>query len=59
MTPTDFTPEDRTALLDTVQRFATQAIAPHVGAWDEAGEFPRGLYPVSYTHLTLPTNREV
>jgi acyl-CoA dehydrogenase len=44
MTPTDFTPEDRTALLDTVQRFATQAIAPHVGAWDEAGEFPRGLY---------------
>jgi acyl-CoA dehydrogenase len=44
--PTDaaFTAEDRTALVDTVQRFATQAIAPHVTAWDEAGEFPRGLY---------------
>jgi acyl-CoA dehydrogenase len=44
--PTDaaFTAEDRTALIATVQRFATQAIAPHVTAWDEAGEFPRGLY---------------
>jgi acyl-CoA dehydrogenase len=44
--PTDaaFTAEDRSALIDTVQRFATQAIAPHVTAWDEAGEFPRGLY---------------
>ena len=36
-TSQDFTPEDRTALIDTVQRFATQAIAPHVNAWDEAG----------------------
>ncbi|MBT9464283.1 acyl-CoA dehydrogenase family protein [Hydrogenophaga sp.] len=43
-TTQDFTPEDRTALLDTVQRFATQAIAPNVSAWDEAGEFPRGLH---------------
>lgn len=44
--PTDaaFTAEDRTALIATVQRFATQAIAPHVTAWDEAGEFPRDLY---------------
>ncbi|KRC04322.1 acyl-CoA dehydrogenase [Hydrogenophaga sp. Root209] len=40
----DFNPEDRTALIDTVRRFATQAIAPHVSAWDEAGEFPRGLH---------------
>lgn len=39
-----FSAEDRTALVDTVQRFATQAIAPNVTAWDEAGEFPRGLY---------------
>ncbi len=45
-TPTDatFTVEDRTALIDTVRRFATQAIAPHVTAWDEAGEFPRSLH---------------
>jgi acyl-CoA dehydrogenase len=38
-----FTAEDRSALLDTVKRFATQAIAPHVNAWDEAGEVPREL----------------
>ncbi|MCB4363663.1 acyl-CoA dehydrogenase family protein [Hydrogenophaga taeniospiralis] len=42
--PDSLTPKDRRALLDTVQRFATQAIAPHVSAWDEAGEFPRALY---------------
>ncbi|MDP3251533.1 MAG: acyl-CoA dehydrogenase family protein [Hydrogenophaga sp.] len=38
------TAEDRAALVDTVKRFATQAIAPHVTAWDEAGEFPRALH---------------
>jgi acyl-CoA dehydrogenase len=27
-----------------VARFATKEIAPHVGAWDVAGEFPRTLY---------------
>ncbi|PKO31138.1 MAG: acyl-CoA dehydrogenase [Betaproteobacteria bacterium HGW-Betaproteobacteria-9] len=40
----DFTEEDRVALTDTVRRFATQAIAPNVNAWDEAGEVPRALY---------------
>jgi acyl-CoA dehydrogenase len=39
-----FTAEDRAALLHTVQRFATQAIAPNVSAWDEAGAFPRALH---------------
>jgi acyl-CoA dehydrogenase len=39
-----FTPAEQTALLDTVQRFARDAIAPHVGAWDEAGELPRALH---------------
>ncbi len=39
-----FTAEDRAALTGTVRRFATQAIAPHVDAWDSAGEFPRALY---------------
>jgi acyl-CoA dehydrogenase len=43
--PADFTLEDRTALIDTVKRFAREAVAPHVNAWDEAGEFPRTLYP--------------
>ena len=49
----DFTSEDRMALLDTVQRFATQAIAPHVSAWDEAGEFPRSLYHQAATGIEV------
>lgn len=36
--------EARTALADTVERFARSEIAPHVTAWDAAGEFPRALY---------------
>ncbi|CAG1019972.1 acyl-CoA dehydrogenase [Burkholderiaceae bacterium] len=36
--------EQRQALADTVARFAEREIAPHVEAWDEAGEFPRTLY---------------
>ena len=39
-----FTAEDRRALIDTVTRFAREEVAPHVSAWDEAGEFPRELY---------------
>ena len=35
---------DRAALADTVRRFAESEIAPHVEAWDNAGEFPRALY---------------
>ena len=35
---------DRATLTDTVERFARSEIAPHVTAWDEAGEFPRSLY---------------
>ncbi|MCC7100968.1 MAG: acyl-CoA dehydrogenase family protein [Rubrivivax sp.] len=34
----------RNALVDTVTRFARTEIAPHVTAWDAAGEFPRALY---------------
>jgi acyl-CoA dehydrogenase len=36
--------EDIAALTDTVKRFTLERIAPHIGAWDEAGEFPRELY---------------
>jgi acyl-CoA dehydrogenase len=36
--------EVRTALTQTVQRFAKAEIAPYVTAWDVAGEFPRALY---------------
>ena len=32
------------ALVDTVRRFGEREIAPHVDAWDAAGEFPRALY---------------
>lgn len=39
-----FTTEDRVALLDTVTRFAREAVAPNVTAWDASGEFPRALY---------------
>ena len=39
-----FTLQDRRALLDTVTRFARDEVAPHVTAWDAAGEFPRALY---------------
>ncbi len=32
------------AITETVRRFATREIAPHVSRWDDAGEFPRALY---------------
>jgi len=32
------------AMANAVRRFAEREIAPHVTAWDEAGEFPRVLY---------------
>ncbi|MEO7548712.1 MAG: acyl-CoA dehydrogenase family protein [Ramlibacter sp.] len=41
------TPElrnDIEALTGMVRRFTLEKIAPHVAAWDEAGEFPRSLY---------------
>ena len=41
---TSVSDEDRAALTDTVTRFARTEIAPHVDAWDAAGEFPRSLY---------------
>ena len=41
---TSVSDEERTALTDTVTRFARTEIAPHVDAWDAAGEFPRSLY---------------
>ena len=39
-----FSAEDLRSLQTTVERFAKQAIAPHVPAWEEAGQFDRGLY---------------
>ena len=39
-----FSAEDLRALIDTVERFAREAVAPNVTAWDAAGEFPREIY---------------
>ncbi|MBL0918383.1 MAG: acyl-CoA dehydrogenase family protein [Hydrogenophaga sp.] len=36
--------EDTTALLDTVGRFAREALVPHVNDWDAQAGFPRDLY---------------
>ena len=41
---TAFTAEDLQSLQTTVERFARQAIAPNVFAWEEAGEIDRSLY---------------
>ena len=38
------TAAEQEAMIDSVRRFAIQVIAPHVPAWDAAGEFPRDLY---------------
>ena len=35
---------DIEAIADSVKRFTLERIAPHINAWDEAGEFPRDLY---------------
>ena len=43
ITPT-FTAEELQGLQTTVERFAKHAIAPHVPAWEEAGQFDRSLY---------------
>lgn len=43
MTPPDVL-QARVSLTELVERFAKTEIAPHVNAWDEAGEFPRALY---------------
>ena len=34
-------------------------IAVYAGTWQQISTKRMGLHPVSYTHLTLPTNREV
>jgi acyl-CoA dehydrogenase len=36
--------EDIGAVTDSVRRFALAEVAPHVEAWEEAGEIPRALY---------------
>lgn len=47
MTEPSFTPPfgpDHAELRDSVRRFVTAEIAPHVDDWERAGEFPRDLF---------------
>ncbi len=44
MNAANFTTEDLQSLHTTVERFGKQAIAPHVPAWEEAGQIDRSLY---------------
>ena len=39
-----WTADDTRALLDTVDRFAREALVPNVNRWDEQAGFPRELY---------------
>ena len=43
----------------TIFNMLTGVYAPTSGNIEFNGEFIQGIKPVSYTHLTLPTNREV
>ena len=42
MNPMD--PADTELMLEQVRRFAQTEVAPHLEAWEAAGEFPRGMY---------------
>ena len=44
MQANDFSMEDVNTLVATVARFAREEVAPHVNAWETAGEIPRSLY---------------
>jgi acyl-CoA dehydrogenase len=39
-----FDAADLQSLVDTVRRFATERVRPHLDAWEAAGEIPRDLY---------------
>ncbi len=36
--------DEHRQLRDAVRRFVERELAPHIDAWDEAGEFPRELH---------------
>ena len=44
MTRSFYYGEEHAAFRETVRRWVTTAIAPHVDRWEKAGEFPRTLY---------------
>ncbi|WP_296443177.1 acyl-CoA dehydrogenase family protein, partial [Rhodoferax sp. UBA5149] len=44
MSVTDIVAEDIAQVEDAARRFIKTEVAPHLEAWEEAGEFPRSLY---------------
>ena len=61
-----FVTQEHQLLRDQIARFITEEVLPNGDEWEGNGQIPRGVLrklgemgvPVSYTHLTLPTNRE-
>jgi acyl-CoA dehydrogenase len=44
MSTFEVTPEDIQLMADAARRFAQTEVAPHLQAWEDAGEIPRALY---------------
>ena len=42
---TDISNEDIALVEDAARKFIKTEVAPHLDDWEEAGEFPRSLYP--------------
>ena len=41
----DYFNETHGMVRDTMRRFVSEAVKPHIDAWEEAGAFPREIYP--------------
>ena len=65
LSPIQFTPPTRTIVQDNLDRRCelgtsyTSDNEPTLAVLVSAADFERTIISVSYTHLTLPTNREV
>ena len=44
MSTTDIADEDITLIEDAARKFVQTEVAPHLHAWEEAGELPRSLH---------------
>ena len=43
------------AFREQVRRYVAAEFTPRLDEWRRQGYIPREVWPVSYTHLTLPT----
>lgn len=41
----DYFNETHGMVRDTMRRFVNEAVKPHIDEWEEAGAFPREIYP--------------